>query len=679
MNNHATKDFGLKLEIESVSPYAANFRPPTWPPVQDYAIVINSEGLVVSRYGDSIWNLSPWAQITLQINFGDGPLRKGTASITKSNADILRLIAAWWLYGPRAVRSPTTLLARVRVLKPLFIACSRAGIKVTELTRYPRVLSEISEKGLVSGPAAYSLHVLYEWRDSVGLEILPPRDIAKTVKPKTDVGVVQTAYIPPRIWKYQVSRLKEYLDDFMKHKTQIENLYNFYLNIHTNGDLGNQTPKEGKLVTIRSYEGIKPDTPRTFHMKHFHEYAAEYGVQDVLTKWIGKLTGGGRGVMCLTSYLTLAGHVGIAYIINFSMMRINEAWMLRQSCLSCEEDEEFGKIYILTGSTSKTLQDDNARWITSSSVELAIEVLSAISTLRMNTLCSLSPNSIPASIVEDPWLVLPAVEPWSNKQYSGNLTIRHTYPSYTSCINDFPRLFDSDVVAITSEDVELSLRVSTYFPENRFAVGKPWPFAWHQLRRTGVVNMMSSSLVSDASIQYQLKHSSRAMSLYYGRGYSQANLNESLRSEYISATYEVMAKEMKSLISTSFISAFGESHKINLLKDISEQTEPQIQKALKNGLISLRPTIFGNCTKTGNCPYGGFENVIRCGGGDGQPPCSEGIIDIRKKKAVERMRSLTLNRYTSAPADSPLRVSLGMQILALDNISDLINGATNEC
>lgn len=414
-------------------------------------------------------------------------------------------------------------------------------------------------------------------------------------------------------------------------------------------------------------------------MKHFHEYAAEYGVQDVLTKWIGKLTGGGRGVMCLTSYLTLAGHVGIAYIINFSMMRINEAWMLRQSCLSCEEDEEFGKIYVLTGVTSKTLQDDNARWITSSSVELAIKVLSAISTLRMNTICSLSPNSIPASIVEDPWLVLPAVEPWSNKQYSGDLTIRHTYPGYTSCINDFPRLFDSDVIAITSEDVELSLRVSTYFPENRFSIGKPWPFAWHQLRRTGVVNMMSSSLVSDVSIQYQLKHSSRAMSLYYGRGYSQANLNESLRSEYVSATYEVMAKEIKSLISTSFISAFGESHKTNLLKDISEQTEPQIQKALKNGLISLRPTIFGNCTKTGNCPYGGFENVIRCGGGDGQPPCSEGIIDIRKRKAVERMRSLTLNRYTSAPADSPLRVSLGMQILALDNISDLINGAKNEC
>jgi len=176
MNNHATKDFGLKLEIESVSPYAANFRPPTWPPAQDYAVVINSEGLVISRYGDSIWNLSPWAQITLQINFGDGPLRKGTGSITKSNADILRLIAAWWLYGPRAVRSPTTLLARVRVLKPLFIACSRAGITVTELTRYTGVLSEISDKGLVSGPAAYSLHVLYEWRDSVGLEILPPRE-----------------------------------------------------------------------------------------------------------------------------------------------------------------------------------------------------------------------------------------------------------------------------------------------------------------------------------------------------------------------------------------------------------------------------------------------------------------------------------------------------------------------
>lgn len=65
-------------------------------------------------------------------------------------------------------------------------------------------------------------------------------------------------------------------------------------------------------------------------------------------------------------------------------------------------------------------------------------------------------------------------------------------------------------------------------------------------------------------------------------------------------------------------------------------------------------------------------------GGDGQPPARRELL-IYEKEGCREDEVLTLNRYTSAPADSPLRVSLGMQILALDNISDLINGATNEC
>ncbi|MCW1936866.1 hypothetical protein OMD46_12070 [Pseudomonas sp. MDMC_285] len=124
-----------------------------------------------------------------------------------------------------------------------------------------------------------------------------------------------------------------------------------------------------------------------------------------------------------------------------------------------------------------------------------------------------------ASVPDDPakrYLLDYCLEPWGTKLTKINRTIRPSIPSYAHVLQWFDKLFDPEQLRITPEDFALA-RLVTPTLTDEFAVGKIWPLAWHQLRRTGAVNMQASGLVSDASLQFQLKHVARAMSLYYGQ------------------------------------------------------------------------------------------------------------------------------------------------------------------
>ncbi|QJC82623.1 hypothetical protein HGP31_30285 [Pseudomonas umsongensis] len=363
----------------------------------------------------------------------------------------------------------------------------------------------------------------------------------------------------------------------------------------------------------------------------------------------------------------------MAYILNFSMMRIKEAWNLRTNCLSIETDDQFGQMYVICGVTSKTIDDDDARWVTSPSVELAVTSLSCISNLRMQ--CAISNPMIEVSQedLESPWLISRCYEPWAGTVDKINSTaIRPGYPSYASVAEFYKNLFDNDVLKITKSDLDLARQVTVSLNEEKFQEGNVWNFAWHQLRRTGAVNMQGSELVSEPSMQYQLKHGTRAMSLYYGKGYSTARLNQSARNEYIDAMYEMLSKDLVFVSSERFISPHGTSRKSSIFGGINILDQKSLDLAIRKGMISWRPTLLGGCTKLGACPYGGVDNIIRCGGGDGKAPCADVIIDKSRQPQLIKFSEALDERLSGAEACSPLYESLSAQKRAIENILNAI-------
>ncbi len=110
---------GLSILDTSVNSDALNFRPNTWPPEYGFPVIIDSDGKVISRYGDVRWDFSPWHGSVLKIYFGDGP--GNGYKVSRENADLLRLIVAWWIWGPGVPVTSRTIVTKFETIKPIFV------------------------------------------------------------------------------------------------------------------------------------------------------------------------------------------------------------------------------------------------------------------------------------------------------------------------------------------------------------------------------------------------------------------------------------------------------------------------------------------------------------------------------------------------------------------------------
>lgn len=195
------------------------------------------------------------------------------------------------------------------------------------------------------------------------------------------------------------------------------------------------------------------------------------------------------------------------------------------------------------------------------------------------------------------------LEPWGTKFTKINRTIRPSIPSYAHVLQWFDKLFDPEQLRITPEDFALA-RLVTPTLTDEFAVGKIWPLAWHQLRRTGAVNMQASGLVSDASLQFQLKHAARAMSLYYGQNHSRVRLEEKAHTYYVRTMYETLGRQLQQLTSNRFVSPHGEKRKSEIVRLISASDAKKAINLAKKGTVTHRPILLGICTSRTPVPMG---------------------------------------------------------------------------
>ena len=131
---------------------------------------------------------------------------------------------------------------------------------------------------------------------------------------------------------------------------------------------------------------------------------SSFGVKEVLERWV-------RGVESVESiqafmyYFHLVRYAALVDIAAFTLMRIDEAASVRWNCLRWFDDPVFGRIPLIQAETTKTDPDDNGLWITSPSIEPAIQALQSIAKLRLSSVEQWSEESNPA-------LITAVLEPW---------------------------------------------------------------------------------------------------------------------------------------------------------------------------------------------------------------------------------------------------------------------------
>lgn len=666
-------EFSFGVDFPGRSPKAANYRPQSWPPSRNWPVSIDKNGGVVSRWGDSVWDLTPLAGTRFCLNFGDGE-KCQTDHLDNENADLLRLAMTWLMWGSRAARSTGTIQQRFTMVRAIIAVCNQSGINAASLMRFPKVFELLPA---AIAPSRYettvaTFHRLYDAREVLGFTILDAEGLKRLAAAAPAHEEVQTPYIPPRIWVYQVARLRHCLADFITHRKQFEACYMFCLQAYaTNYGSLSAALVKGKDGDSGPFNKNCRTRAQCTYQGSFIETASRFEIAPLLSRWVGS-DRGDFTVSVMSAYMSLVTAAGLAYIANFTLQRKEEVASLRASCLIWEEDETLGRIPIICGETTKTDRDSDARWIASPSIEIAVEVLSVIAHLRM--LCDrVNPLVGPsATDQEDPYLFSAPNEPWATGRGARPYGVRTEIENLKSIMRIYPSLLDQEQLRITNEDLNIARRLTPNLPKDSFDIRKIWPLAWHQYRRTSAVNMFASGLISDSSMQQQMKHSSRLMPLYYGRGHTRLHLNEKVEATVMNAMYAAMAERLKGAVSDRFVAAHSEERKeaVNLLS--MKDTKTLVAWA-KIGRVSFREHRLGGCLKAETCEYGGIESVARCAGGDGAKPCSDVLFDRAKEQQVRADLHRAITELNLLPADSPRYNALISERRAMENYLNVIS------
>lgn len=685
--------FGLAIKVPFVTQASRSYRPPSWPPPRDWVCIEDADGNAVAHWGDPIWPLYPWAGKPLSLNFGDGPSLRNTKPIDRDNADLLRLLVTWRVWGPRGARTADSVKNNFFThLRAIVSLCSSEGILSSDLMRFPAVMAKVP---LVIASSKFDtlvseLQRVLDSRHELGFFLLDQNGLRQLVAANPGHVHRQTEYIPPRIWTYQVGRLRECLDDYVVHRQKVEDCFHFCLDAYaknygtlTSALTAKRNSSKTPFQDSRNLNGLRTGCQ---YYGHFLHTAARFGILELLGRWVGEPVAGNprKGISLLNAYLSLVERAALAYVLNFSLMRYEEGRSLRSDCLYTEVDEKLGKIPILCGETTKTDPNSDARWPTSPSIKIAIEAATSIAGLRM--LCA-QENPFVAPSTEDitnPYLFHGAYEPW---QASGSgpksYSVRSCRNSYMSFYSELPKLFDVRALEITEEDLKIARAVNPDLNPDVFQVGKQWPLAWHQLRRTGAVNMFSSGIISDSTMQFQMKHLTRAMPLYYGRGHSSLSLNEEARTLLVNAQYEVMGREIAVVVSDRFVSPYGDDHKKKMIVDsaglqeevnmLSEEDVKRFEAAARRGTISFRTTVLGGCMSNGQCDGDCIESIADCAGGDGGAPCEHALFDRQRAANNSIVLKNIKLKITSTPPGTPRFRALEKEKRGLENYFATIN------
>lgn len=663
-----------------------SFQPPSWPPPPDWPVSEDKDGNVLSRYGDHIWDLSPWSGRSFKLNFGDGPVSRQSDPIDAANANLLREAITYRLWGPRPIQAAATVLCIFSTLRKIFVVCSKEGILASDLMRFPEVQKLLIK--LIPRTAfdttITELHRLLDASRMLTFEIADADFIKRLASENPGRSDGQTFYIPPRIWKYQLSRLRECIVDYNAHSKKVKECFDFCLNayVHNFGSLEAALVRgdtnDNHLLPFANKKDSEPGRRSGYKFYQFDETARKLGILDLLEHWVGRNEEGVVEIRAFSSYLNLVQHASTLYISNFTLQRSKETDALRTDCLYFENDKELGRIAVICGETTKTDPDSDARWPTSLNVEVAVEAATHVARLRMKC-AKADPRVQPTDEdVEHPYLVNKSYEPWSASQ-TGQYSIRSIVPHYASILRRYPKLLDPEQIKITEEDLRIARMITPTIKEDELKVGMPWPFAKHQLRRTTTVNMFSSGMLSDSSIQYILKHLTKLQSLYYGRGHTKLALNKEAEEAMITTMYEMLALQVLTALSDRFVSPHGPKKKNEIVVNmISERDAKQLAKAGRKGELSVKENVLGLCTARTACTYGGYESIARCSGGDGFKPCIDVLYDTSKKPQIIVQLDQIKEEMAVLPDDSPRYQALLVDKNGMENVLNVINRAVKD-
>ncbi|NLA90547.1 MAG: hypothetical protein GX843_02750 [Synergistaceae bacterium] len=547
------------------------YRPPCFPPPSDWAVSVDSEGAPLSLYSDDFWDFRAFER-SATFNFKKD-------EISDENILLVKQAVLLVLYHPRLfpgrIRSCVySFSALTKIAK----VCDSKGVLISDVEKFPAIHQEIADALQCSFFQSYVnfLHKLRLHSNFLGFEVFGERGLAFLASQIKGHETVQTPYIPPRIWAYQVKRLNECLDDFFEHEKTLENAFSWLSEAYThNASCVKEVKYHSPFYAPSVYK------KRVLFPGGFRVFAEEYGLSELFEKWLGVPSLIFRSTR-FSAYLNMVREAALFYIMSFSLQRLNEVNSLRSDCFLVERDERLGDIAMVVGETTKTDPDDDARWVVPGTVKKAVDAASIIAKWRLkyfsgdDSAPEWESGSVPLALAgTEPWL--PAKGSYRNSKNELIAQLR-----LGPFIDRYPLFFDPEEMMVTEEDWRIAVSMTPNIGTREgFDVGLSWPLSAHQLRRTTNVNMFASNMVSDQSLQWLMKHASQKMTLYYGRNYTNLRLNSDAETSVIVESYKKIYRQLASVVVDSFENVRPHSKQMIPIKVVNLVEAGEEQKLTK--------------------------------------------------------------------------------------------------
>ena len=600
-------------------------------PSNNFIIARDTEGKVVSEYGDLIWNLTAYRMLgdtsTATINY---------SKLSESNINDAKWIVFVLMFlvdsGKATALSTSTIICYmkpIRLLEKYSVANDIGMFDVLciegHLLAFVRSLKTRSSlKGFVS--LVYHLHSIGSNR--TGIKIFDATQLSIIKEKSSQLGKdEQHPVIPPRIYSELVKQVTDFVNNTNSYKL---NLINFLNEILKSEQFARSSSQQHAIgFKTSEYEPFFEDAANAFKLDGLFE---RYNIHTLPN---------------LNLFFTRILHACRLMVYIYSGMRNSEALSLNIGCLK-EEVYKGRKVFRIHGETSKLIgQRKTVSWITSENVKNAVDLAKEISQV-IGRYIGLNKNETPLFISTGYLGFTVLLE----LKKSGVIVSR----SGSKRQEVFPYL-DVDKFKIDQNDFEHLEKINAFRAwgaENSFQVGKIWRFTAHQFRRSLSFYVSQSGLVSLPSLKRQLKHISREMTIYYSQATEGSDAYNHDVSKFIrKIKHEADASAYLSDVLDSEEPLWGahgryidKHNKSEESLKIFKQDRSKLVKMFRKGELAYKVTPLGACTTIAPCDKKAMREMAAC------ISCDKAIIKSTKLDRVMDQQKLFVDELKNINPDS---------------------------
>lgn len=581
-------------------------------PKPSFVISRNSEGKVISKYEDNSWDLKPYRQGGNQslgiLHFGNLPEN------CIEDAKWLMFVLMFMISSGKATQlSVSTLYDYMKPIRSLSKFAENKEISINDILTDERYLlayaGSLTKRSPLQNFMNFTNNIYSVGSFRSGINVININQISEVGKRLKELGEEeQTPVIPPRIYSEFIKQLTEFIELVSDSSSQIRDLLN---------------------ESLRSEHVVSDPKSTTVNHKKLplQQLVKRHGLCGLFSEL------GVETYPNLSLFLSRVQHACRLMILTYTGMRSAESYSLMVGAL--EEEVLHGtKIFRLRAKTTKfSGQERQTLWITSEHAKNAINLAEMIAVV-IGSYIQLKESETQLFISA------------GYLGFNGDGKV-DGYTRVTKTANkdqEVYHYFDEGQFKIQKCDLDHLKAVNEFRDwenEDGFCLNSIWRFKAHQLRRSLAFYVCQSGLVGLPSLQRQLKHISREMTIYYSQS---TNTNGLFKNDFI----KLLKTTKPEADTVSFISdvvksdeslwgahgRFIDKHmnlkgRVQLIKE----DRKSVLKQFKNGEIALSVTSLGVCTKVGPCDQKAMREISSC------LSCEKAIIKKSKLDYVIKKQS----------------------------------------